>query len=190
MYPVLGAANTGIGASDVAAIRALYPPAVTPAATTPAATTTASTAPVATGGGSPAINPTTIAADGSNPRMQIALLYRAALGRLPDAPGLAAWTSYLTGGVENLQQIAQNFAQSQEFTERFGALDNAGFVTQMYQNVLGRPPDAAGFAAWTGQMAANPAVFTRGFVLAGFGESQESLQTYGPGIIASGLITG
>ncbi len=38
---------------------------------------------------------------------------------------------------------------SAEFQERYGTLDNAGFTTLLYNNVLGRQPDSAGLAAWT-----------------------------------------
>ena len=53
----------------------------------------------------------------------------------------------------------------------YGALDNAAFVNRVYQNVLGRAPDAAGLAFWTGQL--NTAQLTRGQMMLQFTVSPE-----------------
>ena len=53
-----------------------------------------------------------------------------------------------------MNEVSDFFARSPEFIARYGALDNAEFVSLVYQNVLGRNPDAAGFAFWTRQLQA------------------------------------
>ena len=102
---------------------------------------------------------------------QVVRLYNAALGRGPDGDGLAYWAEALRGGGQ-LRVLAQGFLDSPEFARRFGGRDDAGFVTTMYQNVLGRAPDADGLAYWTGQLASGAQ--NRADVLVGFSESAEN----------------
>ena len=99
-------------------------------------------------------------------------LYRAALGRLPDADGLGFWTNRLQDGA-SLADLAQGFLSSPEFQARFGAPDDAGYVAQLYQNVLGRQGEAGGVAYWTDTLAHGA---SRQAVLAGFSESAENKQ--------------
>ena len=56
-------------------------------------------------------------------------------------------------GATSLEGAAAGFVGSAEFAARFGAPDNAGFVTLLYGNVLGRAPDAAGLNHWMTVMA-------------------------------------
>lgn len=101
-------------------------------------------------------------------------LYQAGLGRAPDGAGLAFWTGQVQAGVP-LTQLAASFLASAEFQARFPAAAGGtadAFVGQVYQNVLGRAPDAGGLAFWTGQL--NTGVLTRAGVLAGISESQEN----------------
>ncbi|MCP3990302.1 MAG: DUF4214 domain-containing protein [Actinomycetia bacterium] len=44
--------------------------------------------------------------------------------------------------------MSDSFVQSAEFQLRYGDVTNAGFVTLVYQNVLGRDPDPVGFDHW------------------------------------------
>jgi hypothetical protein len=69
-----------------------------------------------------------------------------------------------------LAEISQAFALSPEFAQRYGALTNSQFVSLVYQNVLGRAPDAGGLAFWTGRLGAG---MTRGDMMAAFSESPE-----------------
>lgn len=64
--------------------------------------------------------------------------------------------------------VAGGFAQSAEFAGRFGALDDAGFVTQLYLNVLDRTPALAELNAWLDLM--QTAGFSRDMVLVGFAQ--------------------
>lgn len=68
--------------------------------------------------------------------------------------------------------LASDILASPEGQARQGALDNAGFVTQVYQAALARAPDMAGLANWVGQLAGGTA--TRAGVAVGISESVES----------------
>ncbi len=108
--------------------------------------------------------------DNTDPIAQVARLYKAALAREPDQDGLNAWTAAVKGGMP-LVTVAGSFAASAEFVSKYGALDNAGYVTLLYNNVLGRAPDSAGLNSWVG--AINSGSMTRAQVLVGFSESAE-----------------
>ncbi|EWY41491.1 hypothetical protein N825_27420 [Skermanella stibiiresistens SB22] len=115
-------------------------------------------------------------ADATHPAAQVHRLYDAALDRAPDMDGLKAWTNALTSNSQTLQQVANGFTTSAEFQQRYGDLDNGGFVTLLYQNVLDRAPDAPGLAAWQGALNAG---MTRAEALVGFSESPENVQRSG-----------
>jgi plastocyanin len=103
-------------------------------------------------------------------------LYTAALNRAPDANGLAYWASQLASGVTPTQ-VAQGFISSAEFAQDYGSLNNNGFVTVMYGNVLHRAPDASGLQYWTNFMQQGG---SEASVLVGFSDSLENrVQTAG-----------
>ncbi|MEY3672247.1 MAG: hypothetical protein RI904_1904 [Pseudomonadota bacterium] len=97
-------------------------------------------------------------------------LYMAALDRTPDPSGLASWTNVLRSGAD-LDDVAHGFVTSAEFESRYGDLDDSEYVTQLYQNVLNRSPDASGHANWMHHLEAGE---TREAVLIGFSESTEN----------------
>jgi len=83
---------------------------------------------------------------------QVASIYNAALGRLPDLAGLEFYGHAFAAGTLDLHQTGVYFLASPEFQSRFAAAalpaDNGGpndqaFITQLYQNVLHRTPSAA-----------------------------------------------
>lgn len=79
-------------------------------------------------------------------------LYKAALGREPDQPGLGYWINERDEGMA-LIEIAASFLDSDEFTHRYGTgLDNTAFVDAIYLNVLARQPDPAGHAYWLNEL--------------------------------------
>ena len=96
----------------------------------------------------------------------VARLYRAYFRRDPDTDGLQFWSS--TG--YDLDRISQEFATSTEFQQTYGSLDDAAFVERVYQNVMGRSPDAEGRSFWTGQLGNG---VSRGSMMVGFSESRE-----------------
>lgn len=98
-------------------------------------------------------------------------LYLGTFLRIPDYAGVTYWVSQKKSGAQTLPQIAQFFATSAEFVSRYGSLSNSAFVTQLYQNILGRAPSASENAYWTGQLTSN--AMTRGQVLLAFTDSAE-----------------
>ena len=72
-------------------------------------------------------------------------------------------------------QTSEFFAASPEFQRTYGGLDDGEFVSLVYQNVLGRNPDAAGFAFWLRQLQSGQ---SRGWMMLAFTEapSQEFQQ--------------
>ncbi|MES2187019.1 MAG: DUF4214 domain-containing protein [Pseudomonadota bacterium] len=111
-------------------------------------------------------------------------LYQAAFNRQPDTAGLGFWIHSLDSGTP-AWLVAQNFVQSQEFSSRYGALNTTAFVTQMYQNVLHRPPEAAGLTYY--QNLLDSGLGTRQDVLLSFSESNEN-QTALIGTIQNGVL--
>ncbi|WP_137181838.1 DUF4214 domain-containing protein [Roseomonas sp. AR75] len=105
---------------------------------------------------------------------QVVRLYASALGREPDPFGLSDWVEALENGSRSLLDIANGFVGSDEFAARYGNLDNAGFVTLLYDNVLDRGPDADGFATWTSEL--DSGAKSRAEVLLGFSESSELME--------------
>lgn len=98
-------------------------------------------------------------------------LYQAAFDRKPDLVGLGYWIKQMDQGL-TLQAVANNFVLSAEFQQRYGpTLSDADFVTLMYNNVLHRAPEQAGFDYWTGGMQHG---LERSTVLLCFSESQEN----------------
>lgn len=116
---------------------------------------------------------------------QVYRLYEAALGRSPDAIGLSYWTNTLESGASGLRDAARAVVDSAEFKSKYGALDDTGFVSQLYRNVLGREADASGLSYWRGQLATGA---TRGDVLLGLSESPENVTRTG-GAVSAGLWT-
>ena len=98
-------------------------------------------------------------------------LYQAAFDRAPDLEGLGFWIGAMDRGV-GLQDVARSFVASAEFTDRYGPTTDAQFLDLLYQHVLHRAPDAAGFQFWSDalQVAHAP----REAVLVSFSESAEN----------------
>ncbi len=107
----------------------------------------------------------------------VSRLYVAALLRVPDQPGLNNWVNYLRAGA-TLQSMADQFAASAEFTNRYGAMNDTQYVTALYENILGREPDTAGLEDWTSQLSNGTA--TRSQILIGFAQSPEAIALLAP----------
>ena len=107
--------------------------------------------------------------DPGSPQGAIYRLYRAYFLREPDVGGYRYWVAAHAGG-RPLEAIADDFARSAEFMLRYGKLSDGDFVTRVYRNVLGRLPDAAGYAYWSDRMVRG---MRRGGVMIGFSESTE-----------------
>ena len=100
----------------------------------------------------------------------VARLYSAAFDREPESEGLNFWVDSLEKGVP-LTQIAQKFNESEEFISKYGALQDDGFVRQLYRNVLRREGEQSGVAFWIGSLAD---AATRASVLQAFSDSAEN----------------
>lgn len=104
----------------------------------------------------------------------VARLYCAFFLRNPDAGGEAFYADQYLTVERSLNNIAQEFTQSPEFTDLYGSLSDRQFVELIYKNVLGRNlpvVEIAGPAFWTGQLSTGAR--TRGEVMTGFSESDE-----------------
>lgn len=98
-------------------------------------------------------------------------LYRAVMGRSPDAGGLDFWVARSRQG-ETLTRIAEQFLGSPEWHDRYGSdVTDAELVTLLYRNILDREPDASGRDHWLAELAGGvpPAR-----VLVSFSESVEN----------------
>ncbi len=86
--------------------------------------------------------------------LKLAELYVAYFDRAPDASGLEYWVNEMENGMD-YSDIASNWAtQQDEFIKTYGENpDQEKFITQIYQNVLGREPDAEGLSYWSDKMS-------------------------------------
>ena len=99
----------------------------------------------------------------SSPGIFIDQLYENGLGRHADGQGLASWENALGSGVSRAQ-VAVDIALSKESQSDLAPIfqSPAGVfvpsqgdaeVAQLYYGLLGRAPDAAGFASWANDLA-------------------------------------
>ena len=102
-------------------------------------------------------------------RSAISRLYFAAFDRSADLEGLDYWHEIHESGF-GLNEIAQFFVNSDEFSNTYGAVDDEQFVDLVYQNVLGRPADKAGLTYWVQLLESG---HTSGTILNGFAQSPE-----------------
>jgi hypothetical protein len=111
-------------------------------------------------------------------------LYQAAFDRQPDQTGLGYWIKTLDGGT-TLEQVASGFAGSKEFADLYGANpSDTQFTDLLYQNVLHRAPDAAGYAYWLAALGEQHLARTEMLVF--FSESTEN-QAQVIGSIGNGI---
>ena len=79
-------------------------------------------------------------------------MYVAYFDRAPDALGINYWASRLVDGM-SLVDIAKSFFVQPETVAAYPAdMSNTAFVTKVYQNALGRDPDAEGLAYWVNDL--------------------------------------
>lgn len=79
---------------------------------------------------------------------QIVELYIAYFNRAPDALGLAFWGNAFADGL-SLEEMASLFIDQDETRETYPAgMSTSDFAVSVYENVLGRVPDAEGFGFW------------------------------------------
>jgi hypothetical protein len=101
----------------------------------------------------------------------VARLYLAAFERIPDFEGFEYYVGRRGRGA-HLSAIADEFASSAEFRQRYGELDHAAFIDRIRHNVLGDVTMPPGWLdAWAGQLEAGH--MTRGEVMIALSESPE-----------------
>lgn len=111
-------------------------------------------------------------------------IYQAAFNRTPDLGGLGYWMEQMDKGA-TLDSVAGQFIASAEWVAQYGANpSNADVLSKIYENVLHRKPDQAGYDYWLNVL--NTGAASRASVLAGFGESPEN-QAQVAAAIASGI---
>ncbi|MEM9561710.1 MAG: DUF4214 domain-containing protein [Actinomycetota bacterium] len=108
--------------------------------------------------------------EGNPSAAMIDRLYLAFFQRDPDKDGLEHWIG-TRGDGHRLEDIAEWFAESDEFKTRYGGTDFGEFLDRLYAEVLGRPSDAEGRAYWLGLL--NSGQVTRGTIVVYFTESAE-----------------
>ena len=80
----------------------------------------------------------------------VTFLYQKLLHRAPDQGGLAFWTNMLAGGANRGEPVV-GFESSPEFTTANPNLATQVTVSMVYEGILGRDADPAGFQFWTSQ---------------------------------------
>lgn len=96
--------------------------------------------------------------------IELAEIYVAYFDRAADALGLYFWADKLSDGL-SLAEISELFFDQSETRSLYpDPSDTNAFVTAVYDNVLGRVPDQAGFDFWVGALASN-AVSQGAFIL-------------------------
>ncbi|MFC5551930.1 DUF4214 domain-containing protein [Massilia aerilata] len=86
---------------------------------------------------------------------QIFRLYTAILGRAAEPAGMGYWMWRMEGGAP-LTQVASEFMNQPEFDTLYGVNpSDSTFINKLYNNVLHRDPDAAGFQYWMDTLTHN-----------------------------------
>ena len=114
-------------------------------------------------------------------------LYFSFFSRIPDYGGLNFQVTAFRQGTP-LDVIAQNFYNSPEFTNRYGALSNDQYINLVYQNVLGRAPDPGGYDFYKTRL--DSGVLTKGQMMIGFSESAEFQQITSNEVFVVSVYTG
>ena len=104
---------------------------------------------------------------------QVYRLYQAVFGRAPDGAGLGFWMHQMDQGA-SLQSVAIAFMAAGEFAQRFGTYPSSTvLIGTLYQNVLHRTPDTAGFNWWKDLL--DKGVISQEKLLTAFSESPENV---------------
>lgn len=75
-------------------------------------------------------------------------LYVAYFSRPADAAGLAYWENVVTAAKGNTAAVSAAFAASQEYKDTFAGQSAYQVVNTIYQNLFGRPAEAAALTFW------------------------------------------
>lgn len=82
-------------------------------------------------------------------------IYIAYYGRPADEVGLSFWEGQLTDAGGDLGAIMDSFGRSSEFDSRFGGLSDSDLISNIYQQLFGRVPDAGGLQFYLEELQAD-----------------------------------
>jgi hypothetical protein len=126
----------------------------------------------------------TLALDDEGVAGQAYRIYKAAFARTPDNDGLKFWINEMDGATA-LFQVSTGFVNSAEFKSVYGNNPTGSeIVGRLYQNVLGRDGESAGFSYWVGEIDSGRQSIAQ--VLMGFSESPENVTGVAP-LISDGI---
>jgi hypothetical protein len=109
----------------------------------------------------------------NTPGASLDRLYEAYFLRQADTAGFNYWIDQIRAGAD-LAEIAEWFADSEEFQTRYAGMEFADFLDQLYRDVLGREPDEAGKAYWLDLL--DRGLLNRGTIVIQFTEGAELIQ--------------
>ncbi len=108
----------------------------------------------------------------NSPAASLDRIYEAYFLRPADTAGFNYWMDRYRSGA-TLGAIAEQFARSQEFQNRYGDSPFSDFLDQLYVDVLGREPDEAGKAYWLDLLERGRV--TRGTIVVYFTQGDEMI---------------
>ena len=114
------------------------------------------------------------------PRRAVARLYFAYFNRRPDKAGFDYWTGLIAAKEVDLQTVSNLHASSEEFTKTYAQLTNGEFIVLVYNNVLRRRPEQAGFAYWLNLL--DNGQLSRGEMMTNFSEGPEFVEASRPAV--------
>lgn len=95
-------------------------------------------------------------------------IYSTGLARHETSTGAGSDASQILAGTQTEAGLAAKVVASSEFASRYGSLGDGQFVTQMFQNALGRAPTSTELSSWTGLLGAR--AVSRGDLVVGLAD--------------------
>ena len=83
---------------------------------------------------------------------EVQKLYVAYFSRPADPAGLTYWANVLQASPSGWQQMSAQFSTSAEYKAVYAGMDNRAIVAEVYDNLFGRAPEAAGLDYWVGEL--------------------------------------
>jgi hypothetical protein len=80
-------------------------------------------------------------------------LYASTLGRPGDADGVAYWVGELAAGRRTVAQVSASFYASPEYHAGFGGGTDATWITDLYDELLGRAPEPGAVPYWVHEVS-------------------------------------
>jgi subtilase family serine protease len=99
--------------------------------------------------------------------------YQTFLDRAADSDGLGYWMGALGSGSTDEQAIAGILGSSEFYFDSGGTPD--GFVSAVYEDLLGRSPDSGGLSYWAGALASGESLAQVAYAVATSGEYRADL---------------